>query len=389
MTDSAASQGTSPIAERYLRLQRAEHVGPIIVQRLLEHFGHVDNILAASTGELARIEGIGRERAAAIRRARDDADVTEEIARAADQGVRIICLADAEYPEPLKHITDPPICLYVQGRLEPTDAVAVSVVGSRRCTRYGCEQSRRFAEGLAGVGFTVVSGLARGIDGYAHQGALAAGGRTIAVLGNGLSRIYPPEHADLARRVVASGALLSELPLDAPPEADHFPRRNRIITGLGLGVIVIEANKRSGALITARLASDYNREVFALPGRVDSLTSVGTNAMIRDGQAKLISSLEDVLSELGEVGRVMQNGGAAGPDGAAAAQGESGLPLRLSDAEQAVYDALSNEPTAGDQIVRTSGLPAGTVAAVLTALQLKGLVCQLPGDLYERRRAQR
>ena len=382
--DTPASPGTSPTAERYLRLQMAEHVGPIIVERLVRHFGGVDQVLSASARDLARVEGVGRQRVETIRRARDDPEVAEEIARAKDQDVGIICQQDADYPALLKHITDPPICLYVRGRLEAADAVAIAIVGSRRCSHYGCEQARRFASALAGVGFTIVSGLARGIDGYAHEGALAAGGRTLAVLGNGQGRIYPPEHTALAERVAANGALLSELPMDAPPEGKNFPRRNRIIIGLCLGVLVVEAGRRSGALITARLASEYNREVFAIPGRVDSFTSVGTNAMIRDGQAKLVICLEDVLDELGDVGRIMQP-----EDSTAGDTGEETPPTAahpgLTAPEQAVFDALSEEATSGDAIGQACGMSAGQVASALTTLEMKGLAGSLPGNLYVRR----
>lgn len=382
---TTTSEGTSPAAERYLRLQMAAHVGPIIVARLMRYFSGIEGVLSASVRELARVEGVGPERAEAIRRARDDPRVAEEIARAADQGVRIICLADPDYPASLKHITDPPICLYVQGHLEPADAVSIAIVGSRRCSHYGCEQARRFGSALAGVGFTIVSGLARGIDGYAHEGALAGGGRTLGVLGNGLARIYPPEHAALAERVAASGALLSELPMDASPEGGNFPPRNRIIIGLCLGVIVVEAGRRSGALITARLGSEYNREVFAVPGRVDSVTSVGTNAMIRDGQAKLVTCLEDALDELGDVGRIMQQSDAGERNQAAEAPPQDDPPAHLNRQEQAVFEAISEEATSADLISRSCGLDAAKVASVLTTLQMKALVRQLPGDLYVRR----
>jgi DNA processing protein len=383
--ETTPSDETSSLAARYLRLHMADNVGPIVLGRLLEKFSTVDNVLSASAEALASVEGVGPARAKAILRARHDGEVAEEIARANDQGVRIICLEDPDYPAPLKHIPDPPICLYVRGRLEPADAVAVAIVGARRCSHYGCEQAQRFAATLAGVGFTVVSGLARGIDGYAHEGALAGGGRTLAVLGNGLARIYPPEHAALAERVVANGALISGLPMDAPPEANNFPPRNRIITGLCLGAVVVEAGRRSGALITARLTSEYNREVFAVPGRLDSATSVGTNAMIRDGQAKLITCLQDILDELGDVGRIMQQN-AAGDGGDSAETPQQGAPpVRLTDPERLVFEAIADEPVRSDGIGRACGLNAGQVAAVLTSLQMKGLVRQLPGDLYVRR----
>ena len=381
--DATASQPTSTVAARYLALQMASDVGPITVRRLLEHFSTLECLLSASPAELAQVEGVGRRRAEAILRARRDPNVAEELARAADEGVRVLCLEDDDYPAPLRHIPDPPICLYVRGKLEAADAVGMAIVGARRCTYYGMEQARRFGAALAGAGFTIVSGLARGIDGYAHEGALAAGGRTLAVLGNGLVRIYPPEHAALSERVIAHGALISELPMDAPPEGKNFPRRNRIIIGLCLGVLIVEAGRRSGALITARLATEYNREVCAVPGRVDSDTSAGTNAMIRDGQARLVTCLEDVLDELGDVGRIMAPEEADPGRDESAAHGP--VAPTLGPGERQVLDALSQEPIGPDHICQTSGVAVSKVAAALTALQMKGLVRQLPGDLYVRR----
>ncbi len=381
--DGTASQCASPVAAQYLALNMAPDVGPITVRRLIEHFSDLEGVFSASTTELAQVEGVGPQRAKAIRRARDNPDLAEELARAADEGVRILCTQDDEYPAPLRHIPDPPICLYVRGTLEPTDAVAIAIVGARRCTYYGMEQARRFGSALAGAGFTVVSGLARGVDGYAHEGALAAGGRTFAVLGNGLTRIYPPEHADLGERVAHHGALIGELPMDAAPEAKNFPPRNRIIIGLCLGVLVIEAGRRSGALITARLATEYNREVCAVPGRVDSDASAGTNAMIRDGQAKLVTCLEDVLDELGDVGRIMLPEDTDANRGESATEGAAAPPL--TQEERQVLDALSQEPTGPDYICEGSGLAVSKVVAVLTALQMKGLVRQLPGTRYVRR----
>jgi DNA processing protein len=287
-----------------------------------------------------------------------------------------------DYPAQLKHIPDPPLCLYVRGSLEPADAVAVAVVGSRRCSFYGIEQTRRFASGLASVGFTVVSGLARGIDGHAHRAALAAGGRTVAVLGNGLASVYPPEHAELADQVAASGAVVSELPMLVGPEAGHFPRRNRIIVGLSLGVIVVEAGRRSGALISARLASEYNREVFAVPGRVDVDNSAGTNSMIRGGQAKLAASLEDVLDELGDVGRIMVQPETDSPGQV------PGAALPLTPEEQRVIDSIGDDEADLEVVCQRSALGVAKVTATLTSLQLKGQVRRLPGNVYARRKRQ-
>ena len=307
--------------------------------------------------------------------------------------MRIICRADPDYPEGLKRIPDGPIVLYVKGELRPTDAIALAIVGSRRCTIYGSEQARRFGELLAGAGFTVVSGLARGIDAFAHHGAVEAGGRSIAVMGRGLTEVYPPENAALASKILENGAWVTELPMQAAVRAENFPSRNRIIAGMTLGTLVVEAAARSGALITARLASEYNREVFAVPGRVQDPMSFGTNALIRDGAAKLVMSLEDILDELGEVGermrRVIDTGASRASATNDAAQSEEPGAARppgpLSAAESRVYEILGYDPVLQDVVLRAAELPAGEVLAALTALELKGLVRRLPGNLVVRR----
>jgi DNA processing protein len=334
--------------------------------------------------ELEGVEGIGSKIAGTIFRARNDAEVDAEIAKAADAGVRIICPQDEEYPKALRHIPDPPPCLYIRGAVQAADAVAVGIVGTRRCSHYGHEQAVRFAEALAGAGFTIVSGLARGVDADAHRGALRAGGRTLAVLGNGLGTIYPPEHGELADEIETRGAVLSELPIDEGPDPSNFPGRNRVIAGLSLGIIVIEAGAKSGALITARLATEYNREVFALPGGVDRPhQNAGSNALIREGEAKLVTCLEDVLDELGRVGDVMRFSPEAGtaeyPDAAPAAV------AKLATHEKAVLDAVVSGVEDGDDIGSQCGLPAARVNATLTILQLRGLIRQLPGNRFVKR----
>lgn len=369
----------------YLRLHLADAIGPVMLGRLIKHFGTVDAVLAASMGELMQVEGIGERRARSVFEARSNPAADRELEKAAAAGVRIVCWEDPDYPPQLRHCSDPPVCLYVRGSFTPEDAVAIAVVGSRKCSRYGYEQARRFGALLAGAGFTVVSGLARGVDGYAHEGALSTGGRTIAVLGSGVDVIYPPEHQDLAERIMASGAVVSEDPLGSPPSAESFPRRNRIIAGMCLGVLVVEANKRSGALITARLASEYNREVFAIPGRVDTPTAVGPNDLIRAGAAKLVASLEDILDELGSVGKTMGQP----PVGAASAEPDlfGGIAAALSREELAVLTALGDEELFVDDLVAACGLGAAQTISRLTMLQLKGAVVALPGNRFARRRS--
>jgi DNA processing protein len=383
----------SELGRTYLRWALTDGIGPLLFSRLLIQLGDPVRALGASAQTLQTVKGIGRDTAGQIARSRDAAEVELEIAAAAEYGVRIICRADAEYPEGLRHIPDAPIVLYVKGELRPTDAVALAIVGSRRCTIYGSEQARRFGELLAGAGFTVVSGLARGIDAFAHHGAVECGGRSIAVMGRGLTEVYPPENASLAEKLLERGAWLSELPMKAAVRAENFPGRNRIIAGLTLGTLVVEAAQRSGALITARLASEYNREVFALPGRVQDPMSQGTNALIRDGSAKLVMCLEDILDELGEVGRTLKAGTASapsqpGPVGNRPPVGQTdqrAVPQRLTTAERRVYDVIGYHEILQDEVIRAAELPPGEVLAALTSLELKGLIRRMPGNLVVRR----
>jgi len=385
MTTVREASVLSDVARKYLRLQMTADVGPVRLRKLTEHFGSLDAVFSASISQLERVSGVGPSVAQSIFRSRSDDAVDREIERACDCGIRIVCLEDEDYPQALRAIADPPICLYVRGRVEPCDCVAVAIVGTRRCSHYGREQAMRFGETLGAAGFTVVSGLARGIDSHAHRGALHGGGRTIAVLGNGLASVYPPEHASLAGEIASAGALMSEFPIDSQPAPEHFPRRNRIIAGLSLGVIIIEAGKGSGALITGRLALDYNREVFALPGRVDRpQTTAGVHSLIRDGQAKLITCLEDVLDELGQVGEVMGRGTETSTSEEKLEDVPPALP-RLAEHERVVLRAIVDDADDADAIVDRAGLDAARVMSALTSLQLKGLVRQLPGSRFVRR----
>lgn len=372
------------LGRKYLRLSFADGAGPIRTRRLIEYFGSIDAVLTASRAQLQRVQGVGEKVADAVLSVRGDARVEREERRAAELGVRILCVEDPDYPKPLLQMPDPPTCLYVRGTLDPTDAVAVAIVGSRRCSHYGQEQALRFGELLGQAGFTVVSGFARGIDGCAHRGAIQSGGRTIAVLGNGLGNVYPPEHAPLADEVAAQGALMSELPLDVAPDSKNFPARNRIIAGLSLGVLVVEAGANSGALITAKLALEYNREVFAIPGRIDyPATSAGVNRLIRDGGAKLVTCLEDILAELEGVGTIMQRGLEQRALQQAAAPRRTGEVV-FGPEEHQVLEAIGQGEPDSDTICARTRLEAGRVAAVLMSLQLKGQVKQLPGRRFTR-----
>jgi DNA processing protein len=365
----------SDAGRKCLRLHLAEGVGPIQFKKVLERFGSIDRALGASADELTRVNGFGPQSARKAAASRDAADVDQEASLADRHGVSIHCILDEDYPEILRHLPDPPPILYVKGRYLPEDALAIAIVGARRCTHYGREQANRFAGILAEAGLAIVSGMAYGADTAAHRGCLIAGGRTIAVLGCGLSQVYPPENAELAERIVEHGALISELPMSAQPLARHFPKRNRIIVGLSLGVLVVEAAARSGALITGRLASEYNREVFAVPGRLDNPYAVGVNSLIRDGHAKLAMDLDDILGELGEVGRSLT--GKATRKGDEAVESTS-LP-DLTDDERRVREALDGSSKTPDDLAEEAGLAPQTVLQVLISLQLKGLAEQTPG----------
>lgn len=368
-------------AVQCLRLHLTDGIGPIRFARILRRFGSIEAALDAPAAALARIDGIGSATADRIVAGRAAVDVEAEVARAAELGVRIVSVADEEYPPALKTIADPPPCLYVRGSLEAADAVALSIVGARQSTRYGHEQAERFGALAARAGLTVVSGMARGIDQAAHRGALAGQGRTLAVLGCGLAHVYPPDARELADRIAASGALLSELPIDAPPDEKNFPRRNRIIAGLGLGTLVVEASARSGAMITARLASEYNREVFAVPGRLDTPQAEGCHALIQRGEAKLVTHMGDILGELGEVGRKLMD--TSEPAGEQPPARPAAATAALNPEQRALMTAFAEEPMTIDALVEVSGLSPARVAAELTTLQLLGVVRRVGGDQFE------
>jgi DNA processing protein len=370
--------------EKWLRLIRADGVGPTTFGKLVNHFGSVDRALGASVSELAKIDGVGFKTAEQIAATRNKFDTTAELELAERLGVWIIHLDDKRYPPVLKQIYDPPPVLYIMGGLTRQDSLCISIVGSRRCSLYGQEQSSRLAHFLSSAGFTICSGMARGIDTAAHQGALSAGGRTIAVQGCGLANIFPPENKKLFELIAESGACISELPLQYEPLPENFPPRNRIIAGLSLATIIVEAGRLSGALITARAALDNNREVMAVPGKIDSPLSKGSHQLIKQG-AKLIESVEDVMEALGYIGKQLESHAAAA---AAKASEKIETPLfdasklNLSDSEKTIYDYLSKEPSHIDQIIAETDLAPGSINAGLIALRLKGLIKQLPGNLF-------
>lgn len=378
---------------QWLRLHLTQEVGSITFARLLAYFGSVDAALEASAGQLAQVSGIGEKTAWKIVESRGQVDVEGELKRAEELGVRIITLEDEEYPVALKEIHDPPAVLYVKGTLTRGDKLAIAIVGSRNASHYGQEQASRLACLLAAAGFTIVSGLARGIDTAAHRGAISGEGRTLAVQGCGLGMVFPPENKDLAKQIAAQGAILSELPLGFEPLSTTFPARNRIISGLSLATIVVEARPRSGALITARLAVEQNREVMAVPGRVDAPGSAGPHQLIKEG-AKLVERVEDVLEALGPIGDMLADHVASAAqktrDRVEPTLFETDPPaLKLSEIEAAVLRQLDTEPAHIDELLGRIQATAGQANAALTGLQLKGLVKQLPGSYFQKRKSAR
>ena len=380
----AKAQQHSVDIEKWLKLIRADNVGPTTFGKLINDFGSVDRALDASVSELGKIDGVGFKTAEQIAATRNKFDTTAELELAEKLGVWIIHLGDKRYPPVLKRIYDPPPVLYIKGSLTRRDNLCISIVGSRRCSLYGQEQSSRLAHFLSSAGFTICSGMARGIDTAAHQGALSADGRTIAVQGCGLANIFPPENKKLFELIAESGACISELPLQYEPLSENFPPRNRIIAGLSLGTIVVEAGLRSGALITARAALDNNREVMAVPGKIDSPLNKGAHQLIKQG-AKLIESIEDVMEALGYIGQQLESHAAAA---AAKASEKIETPLfdvsqlNLSDSEKTIYDCLDKEPLHVDQLIAETDLAPGSINAGLISLRLKGLIKQLPGNLF-------
>jgi len=370
--------------EKWLKLIRADNVGPTTFARLIKHFGSVDSALGASVSELTKIDGIGFKTAEQIAKTCNKFDTKVELELAGKLGVWIINLDDERYPPVLKRIYDPPPVLYIKGSLTKADNLGIVIVGSRRCSLYGQEQASRLAHFLSSAGFTIYSGMARGIDTAAHQGALSADGRTIAVQACGLTNIFPPENKKLFELIAESGACISELPLRYEPLSENFPPRNRIIAGLALGTIVVEAALYSGALITARAALENNREVMAVPGKIDSPLSKGAHQLIKQG-AKLIESVEDVMEALGYIGEQLQAHVSAS---AAKASEKTEAPLfdigrlNLSEDEKTIYNYLAKEPLHIDQIIAATNLTAGSINAGLISLRLKGLIKQLPGSLF-------
>jgi len=362
--------------EAFVALNMVENVGPVRARQLLEHFGDAPQILSATKSQLLRVRGIGEETAESIVSWEKSVDLAAELKRIADSGCHIVIQSDPHYPELLRQIYDPPTLLYVKGDLTPKDKNGVAMVGSRLTTHYGIEVARKLAYQLAYTGVTVVSGGARGIDTAAHQGALSGKGRTICVLGTGINIVFPPENGELFERIAANGAVVSQYHFNRKADKQSFAIRNRIVAGMTLGTVVVEANLTSGALITANFAIEYGRQVFAVPGRIDSPRSKGCHELIKKG-AKLCEGVEDILSEFEYLFPATNRPATANETGVLPA-------LDLSENEQKVFGVLDREELTTDDVIRKSGLPSSAVSVALFSLEMKRLVKQLPGKLFVR-----
>lgn len=366
----------------WLALYLTPGVGSVFFTRLLKRFKTPQAVFQASKAELAEVPRLPRKAIAALTRFHWSEAVEQELKAVEEKGIKLLTLSDPIYPPRLKEIHDPPPLLWVDGEIEPRDQIAVAIVGSRGATDYGREISGSLAGELAAAGVCVISGMALGIDSAAHEGALAAGGRTLAVLGCGVDVIYPRPNRELLRRIPGQGALISEFPLGTKPEPGFFPVRNRIISGLSLGVVVVEAGPRSGSLITARLALEQNREVFAVPGRVASQKTRGTHTLLKQG-ARLVETAQDILEEIApQLHR--RSGLKDGPAQEAVKTMTNEVKPDLAGDQEKIWKALSSEPLHVDKIGRQVNLTPPQLAPLLLELELKGLIRQLPGMMYIR-----
>jgi len=376
MVPTPVSADNDPLIQ-WLLLKQVPGIGNRMFKHLVDRFGEPSRVLSATRSQLLSVEGISGKLADGILAAHrflESACVEFEAVK--KKGYRLIAQSDPEYPPLLPEIPDPPPMLYAHG-LPLSHLPAVAIVGSRYPTRYGISMAHRLGADLAARGIVVVSGMARGIDTAAHQGALSNGGRTIAVLGSGLSVIYPPENAALYHHIAESGTVLSELPVSEPPASYHFPARNRIISGMTLGTVVVEAAKKSGSLITARLAAEQNREVFAVPGNINSFTSTGAHNLLKQG-AKLVACVDDILEELTYL---IQPASSRLQQESIEPEGKNILPCLTSE-ESEVYYSLDPYPAHIDEVARRLSKDTASVSVILLRLELKGVVSQMPGKYF-------
>ena len=372
---TSASTRTESLA-RWIAFIHLPGLGLRRRQEMLEQFGSIEAVFDASRGLLEKYLSGAPQAVRAIADGPDSAAVEATLAWLAEPGHHLLTLLDRDYPPLLRQIPDPPLALYVLGDRACLSSPQLAVVGSRNPTPGGRENARAFARALAGAGLTITSGLALGIDGEAHRGALDAGGYTIAVTGTGLDRVYPPAHRELAHEIAGRGALVSEFALGSPPKAEHFPVRNRIISGLSFGTLTVEAAERSGSLITARLAGEQGREVFAIPGSIHSPLARGCHRLIRQG-AKLVETAQDILEELAALASFTAIAAAGG------ASGETPRPAPADAETQKVLAAFGHDAADVDQLVTRSGLTADVVSSILLRLELAALVAPCGGGRYQ------
>ncbi len=358
----------------WFRLKSTPGVGNLLYKRLIDVFHSPENAIHAPRKELLQVEGLSDRLIAAIKRHTLPESVKKELDKVHQKGIKILTLTDTDYPALLLEIPDPPPYLYVYGCISATKK-NISIVGSRNATQYGRDTTQRLGCDLASLGMTIVSGMARGIDTAAHEGALMARGKTIAVLGSGLERVYPKENETLFHRIAETGAVISEFPLSAEPEAHHFPMRNRIISGLSLGTVIVEATLRSGSLITARLAAEQNREVFAVPGSINSFKSTGTHTLIKQG-AKLVEQAGDIMEE------ISHGFDPSGTEDSRVKDVNTAPTALLSPVETTVLHALEPYPLHIDDLIRKLGMEPSDLSGTLLRLELKGVVQQDPGKLF-------
>ncbi len=356
-------------------LQSVPGIGNQRIRQLVSHFGSVKNILSATFPQLVNVDGVDKKLADKILREKDPEFADRQLKMVKAWNASVIAFWSRDYPGGLKQIFDPPVLLFQKGRVLPEDSVSIGIVGTRSPSNYGVQVTEKLTKELTKIGFTIVSGLARGIDTIAHRTALKSGGRTVAVLGSGLNFIYPTENKKLAAQIEESGAILTEYPFGTKPDASNFPKRNRIISGLSLGILVVEAGPKSGALITANFALEQGREVFAVPGSITSLRSVGTNRLIKDG-AILIQGIDDILQELDVKLRALRK--------MEITDSGSSVPKDLSDEEKRVWEMLTDDPQHIDSLSQKLGLPSSQVLSLLLTLELKDLIKQLPGAYFIR-----
>lgn len=356
--------------EALVALNMAGSIGSVRLKKLLEYFVSPQDIFNAPVEKLVSVSGIGENLAARIHSFRKEA-LEKELKLARKLALKIITAEDEDYPVNLKNIPGLPIVLYVKGEIKPLDNHAVAVVGSRNASLYGLAAAAKFSTELAESGFTIVSGLARGVDTSAHRAALKAGGRTLAIMGSGFNNIYPAENKEFCEEIARSGAVISEFPLDEKPLKENFPRRNRVISGLSLGVLVAEAARNSGALITADFALEQGREVFALPGKIDSENSSGTNELIKQG-AKLVTQASDILEELV-------------PGAPLRRENKTSVKCDLNnEKENRLYGLMTPKALTLDELIEKSSMGISEVSGILLSLQLKKLIKQLPGKQFAR-----